>query len=51
MEDMKGKLDEKNTYMHYFKKEDVKQQDEHDAKFKTHYLYDMAKGDTDQNYC
>ena len=59
---MQDLLDSKNTYMHYFKKEDVKHHEDEEEKTKSHvswrlfqkniqFLYDMAKGDTDQNYC
>ena len=47
LEGMKDKIDSKNTYIHYFKREDVKDE----GPKKERFLYDIAKGDTDQNYC
>ena len=60
---MIDKLDMKNTYLHQFKKEDVKEKELIEEQTCTHvnicltvkryikFQYDMAKGDTEQNYC
>ena len=47
LDEMKDKLDARNTYIHQFKQEDVKDE----GPKKERFLYDMAKGDTDLNYC
>jgi hypothetical protein len=51
IETMLDKMDQKNTYMHYFKKEEIKAQDKHLEETKNYFQYDMARGDTSQDYC
>jgi hypothetical protein len=37
--------------MHHFKKEEIKKKEEAEETARSHFAYDMARGDTDQNYC
>lgn len=48
---MQEKMDQKNTYMHYFKKEELKDREAKLDESKTYFQYDMARGDTSQDYC
>ena len=61
LEKMEDKLNMKNTYMHHFKQEELKKKEEEEMATKTtvslsrvtsvQFLYDIAKGDVDSNYC
>jgi hypothetical protein len=48
---LQEQLDSKNSYMHYFKKEDVKEREVLEESARTHFAYDMARGDTQSEYC
>ena len=48
---MADKLESKNTYMNYFKKDEVKEREAELERSKQHFMYDVAKGDTEQKYC
>ncbi len=48
---MQDKLESKNTYMHYFKKDEVKERETMEESACTQFAYDMARGDTESEYC
>eukprot|EP00347_Sterkiella_histriomuscorum_P000440 403375856 len=51
LDQLKEQLAEKNTYMHYFKNEDVKTQEKFTENTTTQFAYDQAKGEEDNDYC
>ncbi len=48
---MADRLESKNTYMNYFKKDEIKEREAELERSKQHFMYDVAKGDTEQKYC
>ena len=49
---MQEMLESKNTYMHHFKLDSVKDREGEEEKTRTQFLYDTSKGIKEhQNYC
>ncbi|CDW89792.1 UNKNOWN [Stylonychia lemnae] len=51
LEKLQDLLTEKNTYMNYYKTEDVKTQERLCEHTKTRFAYDQSKGEEDNDYC